>query len=93
MEIRSRHIGRQERPGLPALLSSPFRDAVFLWQSSNMFPSFCDDGDCAADIIGCIYIYIHPGLLNYIQLLKFCTVRATYNGAASLVEASGSYYF
>lgn len=43
MEIHSRHIGNQERPGLPALLSSPFRSAVFLWQLANMFPSFCDE--------------------------------------------------
>lgn len=65
MEIRSRHIGNQERPGLPALLSSPFRGAVFLWQSANVFSSFCDDGNHVAGIIGC------PGLLNYIQLPKF----------------------
>lgn len=65
MEIRSRHIGNQERPGLPALLSSPFRGAVFLWQSANMFSSFCDDGNHAAGIIE------YRGLLNYIQLLKF----------------------
>lgn len=65
MEIRSRHIGNQERPGLLALLSSPFRGAVFLWQSANMFSSFCDDGIHAASIIG------YRGLLNYIQLPKF----------------------
>lgn len=40
MEICSRHIGNQERPGLLALLSSPFRGAVFLWQSANIFSSF-----------------------------------------------------
>lgn len=65
MEIRSQYIGNQERPGLPALLSSPFRGAVFLWQSANMFSSFCDDGNHVADIIG------YRGLLNYIQLPKF----------------------
>lgn len=65
MEIRSRHIGNQERPGLPALLSSPFRGAVFLWQPASMFSSFCDDGNRAAGIIE------YWGLLNYIQLPKF----------------------
>lgn len=67
MEIRLRHIGSQEHSGLPALLSSPFRDAAFLWQLANAFPSFCDDGNRAAE-----HYRVHPGLRNYIQLPKFC---------------------
>lgn len=66
MEIRSQHIGKQEHSGLLALLSSPFRGAVFLWQSANMFFSFCDNDNHTTGIIG------YRGLLNYIQLPKFC---------------------
>lgn len=66
MEIRSRHIGNQERPGLPALLSSPFRGAVFLWQLANMFPVFATNDSHATGVIG----YLE--LLNYIQLPKLC---------------------
>lgn len=65
MEIRSRHIGNQEHPGLPALLSSPFEGAVFLWQLANMFPSFATNSSRVTDIIG------YPEFLNYIQLPKF----------------------
>jgi len=76
MEIRSRHIGNQERPGLPALLSSPFRGTDFLWQLANMFLVFAANGSHATGIIG----YLE--LLNYIQLPKLY-ICAAYNGTKS----------
>lgn len=54
--------------GLPALLSSPFRDAGNSYGNwPTRFVVFAMTRNHAASIIG------YPGLLNYIQLPKFCT--------------------
>lgn len=66
MQIRSRHIGKQKHPGLPALLLLAFRGEVSLWHMANTLSSFCDDDDFrVVDIVGRLR------LLNYIQLPKF----------------------
>jgi len=77
MEIRSRHIGSQERSGLPVLLSSPFRDAVFLWQLANAFPSFFFPTTA-------IMPRALSGIKDYLIIFNcqsFVYLRDTYNGA------------
>lgn len=67
MEIHSRHIGNQEPSRITGVIVVAIsKRSLLMAVGQHVFQFLRCDGNHATSIIG------YSGLLNYIQLLKFC---------------------